>query len=109
LTDSLGRETVLAAVDESAVMPRDALRRASDRVRRASELVDDESTQERLYDQSDQLAWLATRDEEPDHGRLAKHMNALYELADELDGEAAERVTDAREAVAAFRESVEGV
>jgi hypothetical protein len=90
-------------------MAREQLREASDTLREASELVDAEETQERLYEQSDQLAWLATRDREPDHGRLAKHMNALYELANELDGEAADLVTEARESVAAFRETVEGV
>ena len=90
-------------------MSREKLREASDTLREAMELVDDEGVQERLYDQSDQLAWLATRDQEPDHGRLAKHMNALHELAGDLDGEAAELVTAARESVSAFRETVEGV
>ena len=90
-------------------MVREELQRASDTLREAMELADDERIQERLYDQSDQLARLATRETGPDHGRLAKHMNALYELANELDGEAAELVTDARDSVSAYRETVEGV
>jgi N-acetylglucosamine kinase-like BadF-type ATPase len=90
-------------------MAREGLKAASDTLREAMELIDDEMVQERLYDQSDQLARLATREKGPDHGRLASHMNALHELAAELDGEAAELVTEARASVSAYRETVDGV
>jgi hypothetical protein len=90
-------------------MAREKLREASDLLREASELADAADTQKRLYEQSDQLARLATREQEPDHGRLAKHMNALYELTNELDGDASRLTEEARESVAEFRETVEGV
>ena len=89
-------------------MPRDELQEASDTLRQAAELVDEE-TQKRLHDQSDQLATLATRDADPDHGRLDRHMNALHELAGQLDGEAEELVRSARESVKEYRKTVPGV
>jgi hypothetical protein len=89
-------------------MPREELKTASDTLRKAAELVDEE-TQKRLHEQSDQLAKLATRDADPDHGRLDRHMNALYELAGDLDGEAEELVRDARDSVKEYRKTVPGV
>lgn len=89
-------------------MVREQLQRASDLLRQAAEASAGE-TQQRLYDQSDQLARLAAADRGPDHGRLARHMNALHELQRETDGEVAELVAEAREDVSAFRETVEGV
>ncbi|MFB6106554.1 MAG: hypothetical protein ABEJ70_06245 [Halobacteriaceae archaeon] len=90
-------------------MPREDLQAASDALRRAASAVDDESVEERLYEQSRQMADLATRDRGPDHGRLARHMSALDELADATDGEAREAVEAALEHVTAYRETVEGV
>lgn len=89
-------------------MVRDELQQASDTLREASELVDEE-TQKRLYDQSNQLAELATRDTDPDHGRLDRHMNVLHELGSELDGEASELVQSARHSVKEYRKTVPGV
>ena len=89
-------------------MVRDELQQASDDLRKAAELVDEE-TQKRLHDQSQQLATLATRDNDPDHGRLDRHMNALHELAGQLDGEAEELVRSARESVKEYRKTVPGV
>ncbi|MFC6989838.1 hypothetical protein ACFQJD_16090 [Haloplanus sp. GCM10025708] len=89
-------------------MAREQLRTASEALERASELADGDAAR-RLTDQSNQLAALATRDSGPDHGRLARHTNALNELREELEGEAAERVEAAIEAVKNYRETVEGV
>lgn len=89
-------------------MVREQLRRASELLREASEHADGD-LRDRLYEQSDQLARLATAERGPDHGRLDRHMNALYEMLDETDGEVHERVRSAREAVSAYRETVEGV
>lgn len=89
-------------------MPREELKTASGILREAAELVD-EATQKRLHDQSDQLATLATRDADPDHGRLDRHMNALHEIAGSLDGEAADLVRSARESVKEYRKTVPGV
>jgi hypothetical protein len=89
-------------------MPREELQTASDELRRAAEDADGD-LRERIYEQSNQLAELATRERGPDHGRLDRHMNALGEIADDLDGDARERVLDARDQVREYRTGVEGV
>ncbi|MFA1609714.1 DUF7553 family protein [Halobellus rubicundus] len=89
-------------------MARELLQEASDRLREAAEAASGDA-QQRIYDQSDAIATLATRDRGPDHGRLARHMNALGELADDTEGEVREAVVEAREKLSTFREGVEGV
>lgn len=89
-------------------MARTELQTASDELRQASELVDGDA-EERLYEQSNQLAQLATRDVAPDHGRLDRHMNALSELSEQVEGEAKEHVDAARNSVKEYRKTVEGV
>ena len=89
-------------------MAREELQAASDELRQAAEEIDGE-LRERVYQQSNQLAKLATRDRGPDHGRLDRHMNALSEIADELDGESRAVVRSAREHVKEYRKGVEGV
>ena len=54
----------------------------------------------------DQLDTLATRDRDPDHGRLARIENALSDLE---DSDAGDQVESAHESVTAFRETVESV
>lgn len=90
-------------------MVREPLRDASDLLRQASESADDADLEERLYDQSNQLARLATADDGPDHGRLARIMHTLDEVAADLDGDAQDAVEDAYEQVKAYRSTVEGV
>jgi hypothetical protein len=89
-------------------MTRTELQRASEELRRASELADGDR-QERLYDHSNQVARLATREEGPDHGRLDRHMNALHEIAGETDGELHDHVVAAREHLEEYRRGVAGV
>lgn len=89
-------------------MTREDLERASSLLSEASELADGD-LRDRLETHSDQLAALAEADREPDHGRLDRHMNALYEIMQDTDGELHDIVADARGAVSAFRETVEGV
>lgn len=89
-------------------MVREELQSASEELRRAAEAVDGDA-QERIYEQSNQLATLATRDAGPDHGRLDRHMHALKDIADGLDGDAEERVLAARDQVREYRTGVEGV
>ena len=89
-------------------MTRAELSEASDLCRQAAEETTGEA-RERLYEQSNQLATLADRDRGPDHGRLARHMNALDELAADLDGEAADVVSEARDLVGEYRQGVAGV
>ncbi|MXR21509.1 DUF7553 family protein [Halobacterium bonnevillei] len=91
-------------------MVREDLRAASDHLRAAAVAATDPSLEERLYDQSDQLAELATADSGPDHGRLARITHALDELADAVDEDDAEsNIADARNSVESYRETVEGV
>lgn len=89
-------------------MVREQLQAASDALRRAAEAAADD-LEERIYEQSNQLATLATRDADPDHGRLARHMNALDEILDDVEGEVREHVEDALERVREYRKGVEGV
>ncbi|ELZ87157.1 hypothetical protein C453_02364 [Haloferax elongans ATCC BAA-1513] len=89
-------------------MTREELERASMLLKEAAEATDGD-VQEQLYEQSDQLAKLATRDQGPDHGRLARHMTVLHDLAEELDGDVAETVRDARQEVLEYRKDVPGV
>lgn len=90
-------------------MSREKLREASDLLREAGELTDDEDLQQRIHNQSNQLAKLVDADNDPDHGQLARHMNALAEIADAIGDEGEQTVRDARDAVGEFRETVEGV
>lgn len=69
----------------------------------------DGDLQARLYDHSNQLAQLAVADRGPDHGRLARHLNALNEMESEGDEEVAAHVRNAREEITAYRETVDGV
>lgn len=90
-------------------MSREKLREASDLLREAGELTDDEQLRERIHNQSNQLAKAVDADRDPDHGQLARHMNALAEIADEIGEEGETKVREARDAVADFRSTVEGV
>lgn len=90
-------------------MSREKLREASDLLREAGELTDDEALRDRIHDQSNQLAKAVDADRGPDHGQLARHMNALAEIAEDVGDEGEAKVREAREAVAEFRSTVEGV
>ena len=89
-------------------MTRDELQTASDELRQAAESASDELG-ERLHDQSNQLARLATAERGPDHGRLDRHMNALSEMTEQAEGEVREHIQAAREQVKEYRKGVEGV
>jgi hypothetical protein len=89
-------------------MTRPQLQRASDELDAAANLAAGDA-KERLDYQADQLATLATRESETDHGRLARHTNALRELAAEAEGEVADHVEAAMEAISAYRETLDGV
>lgn len=90
-------------------MTREELQSASDSLREASEAADDPDLQSRLYDHSNQLARLATADHGPDHGRLARHLNALEEMKAEAGDDVTAAIDDAREAITEYRKTVEGV
>jgi hypothetical protein len=90
-------------------MTREELRTASDELRKASEGATDPDLKRRLHDQSTQFATLATADHGPDHGRLARHLNALNEMREEAGDDVAAHIEAAEEAITAYRETVEGV
>ncbi|MFW5935180.1 MAG: DUF7553 family protein [Halolamina sp.] len=90
-------------------MPREKLQTASEELRRASTAATDVDRQRRLYDLSDQFATLAAADSGPDHGRLARHLNALTELRDGAGADVTEHVDAAEAAITAYRETVDGV
>lgn len=86
-------------------MSRDELRRASEALQRAATDVSDEQ-RERVETQADQLASLADRDQGPDHGRLARHMLTIQELAEQTGHD---DVQTAYDHVKTYREGIEGV
>ncbi|MCG1004523.1 MULTISPECIES: hypothetical protein [Halobacterium] len=91
-------------------MVREDLRAASDHLRAAAVAAADAEQEERLYDQSDSLAELATADDGPDHGRLARITHTLDDLASAVeDDDARESIADAKTSVEAYRETVDGV
>lgn len=90
-------------------MTREQLRTASEELRQASEGAADVELERRLHDQSNQFATLATADHGPDHGRLARHLNALTEMREEASESVTAHIDDAEEAITAYRETVEGV
>ena len=90
-------------------MTREKLQTASEELRKASEAAADEERTRRLHEQSTQFARLATADSGPDHGRLARHLNALSEMREEAGENVAEHIDAAEEAITAYRETVDGV
>jgi hypothetical protein len=90
-------------------MANDELQRASDLLREAAEAVADADLEERIYEQSRQLAEQAAAERGPDHGRLARHQNALHEVIDATEGEVADLVERALDSVKEYRSGVEGV
>jgi len=90
-------------------MASEELQRASELLRDAAEAADDPEIEERIYDQSDQLADAAAADRGPDHGQLARHENAFREIIDAANEEAAELVEAALGHVKEYRSGVEGV
>ena len=90
-------------------MSDDELRTASEELRQASAAATDEDAQRRLYELSDQFATLASADSGPDHGRLARHLNALNELREGADEDVTTHIDAAEAAITAYRETVDGV
>ncbi|WP_411964936.1 hypothetical protein [Haloferax sp. YSMS24] len=89
-------------------MTRAELQKASELLRDAAARTDSD-VQARLTEQADQLATLAERDEGPDHGRLARHMTVLHEIAEGLDDGVSDTVREARTQVLEYRKTVPGV
>jgi len=90
-------------------MVREKLRTAADHLTEASDAAGDEAAGERLTDLAEQLDRLATADRGPDHGRMARIQNALADLEGDVATDATESIAAARDAISAYRETVEGV
>lgn len=89
-------------------MSRELLAEASDELNEAAESAGDD-LRDRIASQAEMLSTLAEADHDPDHGRLARHMNTLAELAEDATGDVRDHVVSAREKVSEYREGVEGV
>jgi hypothetical protein len=87
-------------------MAHEQLQRASDELAAAAELTDGDE-RDRLERQAEQFADLAETG--ADHGRLARHENALREIKAATGDEVGERIDAAMEAITAYRETIEGV
>lgn len=90
-------------------MSQEWLRTAGEHAERAADRTDDETTHERLQGLADQLENLADRPRGPDHGRLDRLLNALGEVEETVDAEAASAIEEARGDITRYRETVEGV
>lgn len=78
----------------------------SDELAAAAEVADGDE-RDRLERQAEQFADLAETG--ADHGRLARHENALREIEAATGDEVGERIDAAMEAITAYRETIEGV
>jgi hypothetical protein len=90
-------------------MVREQLQEAATHLTSASEGAADADASERLADLADQLEGLATGDRGPDHGRMARIQNALSDLKAEVAEGAVADIDAAKDAISAYRETVEGV
>ncbi|WP_430505392.1 DUF7553 family protein [Haloparvum sp. PAK95] len=89
-------------------MSRPELEAASDALREAADVASPVLADD-LVEKAETVADLATRNEEPDHGRLARLEHALRGFVDEGSDEVAERVEQALDHVREYRKTVEGV
>lgn len=87
-------------------MAHEKLQRASEELRAAADLAGG-GERDRLERQAEQFGKLAERG--ADHGRLARHENALREIRAATDEDVDEHVAAAMEAITAYRETIEGV
>jgi hypothetical protein len=90
-------------------MVRKPLQQASEILDGASETTDNQSVAERLSDQAEQFREHATADRGPDHGRLARHENALHEIIDDAEETVANEIDRAMGKIREYRETVDGV
>lgn len=90
-------------------MARERLEAAAEHVTAAATHATDEAHAERLSGIAGQLDTLATRNRPPDHGRLARLLNALGEVEAEAGEAVVDHLEKARAEISAFRETIEGV
>jgi len=90
-------------------MVREKLQEAATRLETASDGAGTDAASDRLADLAGQLDDLATADRGPDHGRMARIQNALSDLKDDVAAEVVDEIDAAKDAISAYRETVEGV
>jgi len=89
-------------------MTRDELAEAAEVLEAAAENAPDEAA-DRLRSQARQLASLAEADRGPDHGRMARHQQALREIKATVDASIAADIEEADDLINAYRSTVQGV
>ena len=87
-------------------MVHEELQRASEELQAAAEVADGEE-RERLEGQAEAFAKLA--ESGTDHGRLARHENALREIKAATGETVGEHVDAAMASITAYRETLDGV
>lgn len=85
------------------------LEEAASSIESAATDVDDAAATDRLENLAAQLRDLVESGRTPDHGRLARMLNALSEVEANVDGNAADAIGRAREHITTYREGVAGV
>lgn len=86
-------------------MTRAQLQRASEALRKASAASESEEVRERFYERSNELAMLATGDDDPDAAELDRVEGSLADLADQSGGDVRAHVEAAIDHVREYRES----
>lgn len=89
-------------------MSSDRLDAAADHVRAAAAEAPGDHA-DRLQGLADQLDSLAAGEPAPDHGRLARLLNAMGEVEAATGDAVGEHLDAAREEISTFRETLEGV
>ena len=90
-------------------MTREELARAGEHFERAADAAGEDEAAGTMRDLADQLERLADRDQDPDHGRLARIQNHANDVKAGAEGETVEAIDAGSDAVDAFRETIEGV
>ncbi|WP_436901190.1 DUF7553 family protein [Halovenus halobia] len=90
-------------------MTREELATASDHLESAAAATDNTAAGERLSELAKQLANLAESETEADHGRIARIQAAINEVKADVSDDVAATMSDARDELSAYRETIDGV
>lgn len=90
-------------------MTRTKLTTASEHLESAATATDNEAASDRLSELANQVATLVENESEADHGRIARIQAAIDELKSDVSDDVAATISDARDELSAYRETLEGV
>lgn len=90
-------------------MPQTELATASEQLESAATATENGEASERLSELATQLAALADNESEADHGRIARIQAAIHELNSDVSDDVAETMSEARDELSAYRETIDGV